>query len=159
MAVAKLFANQGLVLQGRYAFGVAEQVVGYTPRHSEAGMELAYFITPSIRVFGSASGRLAHNGIDVTLQSRFTLPPEVWLAHDRVSRLNELNLGGGTAISISESIDIFGAFTRTVAGRNAHAIDRGISIGMAWSFRRAVAPRTTSRESSLAKCLCQKAGQ
>ncbi len=159
VTVGKLFANQGLVLQGRYAFGVAERVVGFTPLHSEAGAELAYFLTPAIRVFGSASGRLGHNGIDLTLQSRAVLPPQIWLNHDRVSRIDELNVGGGAAFSVSESIDLFGAFSRTVAGRNTHAVDRGISVGMAWSFRRSGAARTSSRENSLAKCLCQKAGE
>ena len=76
------------------------------------------------------------------------------------ARESYLNVGGGAAFSLSDSIDLFGGFTTTVWGRNTHAVNRGLSLGMAWGFGRAGAPAATvaaRRESALIKCLCQKA--
>ena len=84
-----------------------------------------------------------------------------------------MNVGGGTSISLTESIDLFGAFMKQIAGRNGHKIDRAVSLGITWSFRRQTledivpvtappaAPQTaalTPARKSLLRCLCQKAG-
>ena len=56
--------------------------------------------------------------------------------------------------------DLFIAYTRTVTGRNTHATDRGLSLGMSWSFGRAQGGETLasrdSRQGSLVRCLCEK---
>jgi hypothetical protein len=46
----------------------------------------------------------------------------------------------------------------TVAARNVHAIDHGVSVGLSWSFSTARARdrAIASTEHSLVKCLCEK---
>ncbi len=88
--------------------------------------------------------------------------------------MNYVNLGGGFAYSITDSLDMFGSFLREVAGRNGHVLNRGITLGASWSFSRrskgdttagAGAPSrqyagmtTAKRETSLGRCICQKSG-
>ena len=56
-------------------------------------------------------------------------------------------------------MDLFGAFTTTVQGRNTHAVSRGLSIGVSWSFGLEDDTTLTSRNrqtKSLARCVCEK---
>jgi hypothetical protein len=46
---------------------------------------------------------------------------------------------------------------RTVAARNGHLVDRGISLGMSWSFAVRRGDRAIGRSAqSLARCICAK---
>ncbi len=84
-------------------------------------------------------------------------------------------MGAGASYSISDSLDVFGSFSKLVAGRNGHALNRGITVGGSWSFSRrknasdvitASAPAgppsgtletvTARRQGSLVRCICQK---
>lgn len=137
------------------------------PKYSEFALETAYFLGPTFRVFGMASGRYSHSGIDLTRASPQILPFEVFVNHDRITREHVLNLGGGAAMSLSDTIDVFGSYTRTVTGRNTHAVNRGIAVGITWSFDMRRTGETTSaqmreasaREESLVRCLCEKRGR
>jgi hypothetical protein len=75
------------------------------------------------------------------------------------------------AVSLTESVDVFGSFSRVVAGRNGHALNRGITVGASWGFSRkkaasdvitaagtAPATETARREGTLLRCICQKSG-
>ena len=158
ISVARLFADLGLVVQGRYAYGVAERVVQIVPQHSEGAIEVGYFVTPAVRVFAQGSGRVGHTGIDLTPQSSQLLPFDVFRHHDRIAREHALHVSAGTAVSITESLDLFASYMTTVAGRNTHAVNRGLSFGLAWSFRRSGGSITRASRSVLARCLCEKTG-
>jgi hypothetical protein len=154
-------ADLGLVVQGRYSLAFSEGVLDQSRRYSAASIEAAYFLTPSVRLLAMTSSRIGHTGIDLRPDSGRVLPAEVFFHHDQISRESYLNLGGGAAISLTDTWDLFGSFTTTVTGRNTHAVDRGISLGLAWSFGGPAAFARASRdarEGTLVKCLCQKAG-
>jgi hypothetical protein len=172
----------GMFVQGRYGFAVVEETVGIRPNYSSGDVEVGYFVTPSVRVFGMAAGRYSLDGIDLPIPpiARVVLPPEQLLNHDRIVREHFLNLSAGASVSLTESVDLFGAFMKQVTGRNTHEISRGISVGMSWAFKRqrndeAATSAPSQRPSpapiaaepgvdpgaakrSLLRCLCQKAG-
>jgi hypothetical protein len=157
VSVAKLFAAQGLFVQGRYAFGVGKRVEGILPQHSEAQVEVGYFVTPTVRVMALAAGRASYNGIAWFPTMRRDLPWELWSNHDRLSSESFLNLGGGAAIALSDSLDLFGSFIATKAGANTHRVNRGITTGLSWSFRRrGPVDVAGGGERTLLKCLCEK---
>jgi hypothetical protein len=149
----------GLFVQGRYAYGIAEKFIDISHNRSNVDLELGYFVTPKLRVLGLSTARVTHGGIDLPLNP-FTLPPFELLYHDRIMREDFLNFGGGAAFALSENLDLFGSMLHTVVGRNGHPIDRGLSLGLSWSFStargkdRAIA----SAEHSLSKCMCEKRG-
>ena len=107
----------------------------------------------------SASGRIGHTGIDLPVNGAL-LTPDQFLHHDQISRESFFNVGGGTAITLTDTTDLFVAYSRTVTGRNTHATDRGLSIGMSWSFGRPGGNETLAsrdgRQGSLVRCLCEK---
>jgi hypothetical protein len=147
----------GLFVQGRYAFAVVERHIDINTNRSNAGVEIGYFVTPRLRLLALGAGQLSHGGIDIVPNARVRLPAEQFLYHDAITRINFLNLGAGAAYSVSEKIDVYASMIRTVAARNGHIIDRGLSLGMSWSFSTRRGDRAISRaEQSLARCVCAK---
>jgi hypothetical protein len=173
--VAKLFTRgvPGMFVSGRYGYGFVERVADIKHNRSVGDLELGYFLTPSLRAFGMANAQRTHGGIDFPAGGLPAVPLAYKQVHDVIQRVNYLNLGGGVAYSINDSVDVFGSFLRLAAGRNGHALNRGITLGASWSFSRhskagvaagAGAPAseyvrlTAKREGSLGRCICQKSG-
>jgi hypothetical protein len=177
---AKLFDRglPGLFISGRYGFGFVEKVVDISHNRSLADLEVGYFFTERLRAFTMANAGYTHGGIDFPEGGPFALPPQYQFNHDQIQRVHHLDLGAGASFSITDSFDVFGSFSRLVAGRNGHALDRGVTIGASWSFSRkkssevvtnaappspsnaaaATEPVTGRREGSLLRCICQKSG-
>ncbi len=125
---------------------------------SDFDLELGYFATPKLRLLALGSARLTHGGIDMPPNARVNLPAIQFLYHDQIQREQFLNLGGGAAFALNDRVDLFGSLIHTAAARNGHAIDRGLSLGLSWSFSTSRGKdRAIAREDrSLAKCLCEK---
>jgi hypothetical protein len=159
VSIGRLFAELGLVVQGQYAINISQSALDFARRYSTASFESAYFVTPRLRVIGTTSGRIGHTGIDLPVNGAL-LPPDQFLHHDQISRESFFNVGAGAAVTLTESTDLFFGYTRTLTGRNTHATDRGLSLGLSWSFGRRggddpLASRD-SREGSLVRCVCEK---
>jgi hypothetical protein len=158
-SVGRLFAELGLVVQGRYALNISEGVLDRPRRYSQLSLEGAYFVTPSLRVLAMTAARIGHTGIDLYPDSGRVLPFEIFMHHDQISRESFTNVGGGAAYSLSDTVDVFGSFTMTVHGRNTHAVNRGISLGVSWSFGDSANKplmSTDARKRSLIRCVCEK---
>ena len=73
-----------------------------------------------------------------------------------------LDFGGGLQVSLTNSLDVFGSFMTTTAGRNSHALARGLTVGASWSFGGGMPPLVASAgtdaepKAVLVRCLCQK---
>jgi hypothetical protein len=156
-------------VQARYSYSFAERIAGIHHDRSNLDLEVGHLITPKVRAFVIGAGQTTHGGIDTPDAGWRAMPPELAPHHDRVARLQMLDVGGGVQVSVSRSVEVFGSYVKTLAGRNAHALSRGITIGASWSFgRRApslVASSSgngndddegTGARESLIKCLCQK---
>ena len=177
--------NIGLVLQnyienkkrflgiGNYTedgFAFMEKTLDIRPNSSNLDVELGYFVSPRLRVFGMAAGHYSHDGIDLPVPpiARVTLTPEELIHHDQIVQEHFFNLGVGTSFSLTESLDLFGSYVKQMAGRNTHEVDRALSIGLSWRFKRGktedlsavTAPPAPVGEQnarkSLVRCLCQK---
>jgi hypothetical protein len=161
----------GLFISGRYGFGFVEKVLDISHNRSLGNLEVGYFFNSRFRAFTMANAGLTHGGIDFPSNGMGGLPVEYRPAHDQIQRVNYLEVGLGGAFSMSDSLDVFGSYSTQVAGRNGHSLDRGITVGISWGFRRktpgesaaATAPsseapdaETEKREGSLLRCICQK---
>ena len=160
VSAGRLFAELGLVLQGQYALNFSQGALDYSRRFSTASVESAYFLMPRLRLMAVASGRFGHTGIDLPVNAA-SLTPEQFQHHDQISRESFFNVGGGFAVSLNDTTDLFLAYTRTITGRNTHATDRGLSVGMSWSFGRPGGGNEPlasqdARQGSLVRCLCEK---
>ena len=125
----------GVYLQSRYSFGVVEQNVNVRPNHSNLDLELGYFVTSPLRVFMLIAGQVSHAGIDVPRNARVVLTEEQFEHHDQIDRIHYLKVGGGACFDLTDSVAVFGSLSTQVAGRNGHQMNRGISLGLTWSFR------------------------
>lgn len=127
----------GLFLQTRYSFGFVEENVNERPNHSNLDVELGYLVTPALRVFVLGTGQLSHGGIDVMHPDvvRLFLNLDQIAHHDQIDKVNYLKVGAGASFELTDSLGVYGAFSKQVAGRNGHEVSRAISLGMTWSFR------------------------
>ncbi len=156
VSAAKLLDSvaAGLFVQGRYLFGVTEKVLDIPHNRSILSLEVGYFLTPRLRLLGLSTGQLTHGGVDAPAPTDNVLFPQ----HDRITRDEFINVGGGAGFSLSGKVDLFGSIIHTVDARNIHAIHRGVLFGVSWSFdtRRAADRALASAEHSLIRCLCEK---
>jgi hypothetical protein len=146
-----------MFVQGRYAFGFAEELAGHRPNRSYMDIEAGYFLTASIRAFGIVTAHHAHGGVNYPPAG--ALGPALFPYHDRIAAENMINAGGGFGFGAGESFDFFASLVRTVSGRNGHALDYGATFGMTWTFKKGVeaaAALANRPEGSLVKCACQK---
>jgi hypothetical protein len=166
---AKLFDRglPGLFVSGRYGYGFVEKVLDVSHNRSAGDLEVGYFFSSRFRAFTMVNAGYTHGGIDFPPNGLAGLPPEYRFNHDQIQKVHHLNMGGGAAYSITDSFDVFGSFSRLVAGRNGHALNRGITVGASWSFSRKKSgdgvasnapPAEGRREGSLIRCICQKSG-
>ena len=146
----------GLFVQGTYSYGFTQQVLDIAHNRSVIDVEAGYFVTPKLRALFLGSGQITHGGIDATFELAFD--PVLFPVHDQITKDNFLNLGGGVAYSLNDRLDIFGSLIHTVAVRNIHAIDYGLSFGLSVSFstRHGKDRAIASAEDSLSRCLCEK---
>jgi hypothetical protein len=145
-------------IQARYGYSFAQRIVGVHHDRSNLDLEIGYFVTPAVRIFALGAGQKTHGGIDLPDAGWRSLPPDQGPHHDRIARVDMLDAGGGVQISLTKSIEVFGSYMTTLAGRNGHALERAITIGASWSFERGGdllgTPADTGQ--SMVKRLCQK---
>lgn len=147
----------GMFVQGRYAYGIQERFLDISHNRSMYSLETGYFATPDVRVFGMISGQVTHGGVNAGPNAGLT--PAQSLIHDRITRENFLNLGGGIGWAINETIDVFGSYTKQVSALNTHVLDRGILIGASIRLQKSSLERgiiNLSAGNRLARCACQK---
>lgn len=152
--------TSGLFVQGRYSYSFVQRTVGVRPNHSNADLELGYFITPSLRVIVLGNAQVSHGGIDLLPreQAVLVLTPEQRRHHDQIDRVNYLKVGIGASVDLTDQLGIFASYGRQVAGRNGHEMKRAVSVGMSWSFGSSISTDLAASQARLARCACQKAG-
>ena len=147
-------------VQARYSYSFAETIAGIDHGRSSLDLEAGYFVQHNLRVFVISSGQKTHGGIDTPDAGWRALPPALGPHHDRLARLEMLDVGGGVQLSLTSRIDLFGSFMRTLAGRNAHALSRGITVGASWGFGGRIKSMSLGDApeppDGLPRCLCQK---
>jgi hypothetical protein len=147
-------------VQTRYSYAFAETIAGIDHSRSSLDVEAGYFVRHDLRVFLMGAGQKTHGGIDTPDAGWRALPPELGPHHDRLARLEMLDVGAGAQFSLTPRIDLFGSFIRTLAGRNAHALSRGVTIGASWSFGGQIKSMSLGDApeppDGLPRCLCQK---
>lgn len=150
----------GMFVQARYGYGIQERFLNFSHNRSVYSAESGYFATPDIRVFGMVSGQVTHGGLNLSPTARLTWPAAQWRNHDRITRENFLNLGAGVGWSINETVDVFGSYTKAIAARNTHVLDRGLVFGASIRLQRSAQERgivSASAGNRIARCACQKA--
>ena len=109
-----------------------------------------------VRILALGVGQISHGGVRFTRNFPYDLSSGELVNHDRISRVNSFNFGGGAQVSLSQSVDLFGSIVHTASMTNGHAQKYGVTTGVSWSFHRGAQAKgaVASKRTTLAKCLC-----
>lgn len=140
----------GSYLEVTYAYAFVEQVenIDLNLDRSHMGMELGYFLTPSLAMRLLATGHYTHGGL--VFRTPANLPPELFAHHDQIGKTSSVKLGGGLGYALTGSTEVYASYIRSVYGRGGHKIDHGLSFGVTRSFspeqilRKVFPPKSTS---------------
>jgi hypothetical protein len=149
-------------IQGRYAFGVVQEVAHVTPKRSYAEFQFGYVLSRHVSVQASTVWTHSHNGIDF-LNGLFpgNLTEEYYLNHDRISKISLLDLGASLSYSINRKTNVFVGWGRSIAGANTHLRAIVLTTGVTRTFtgrtheeKASALPSTESRRTLV--CTCAK---
>lgn len=117
--------------QAQLSHAFVQKVAGIRANRTRVDVEVGHAVTPRLALTFSENLKLTHDGLDFPYAG---LTTELSRNHDRLSRNNTLNLGGGFTFALSESLDVFGAVSKLVWGQNVHA-HWGYGVGLNWHFQ------------------------
>jgi len=122
-------------VQGRYAFGMVQEVAHVAPKRSYAEFQFGYILNRHLSFQASTVWTHSHNGIDY-INGVFPndLTDEQYLNHDRISRLNLLDVGGSTTYAITRKTSLFAGWGRSIEGTNTHLRAIVLTVGVTKSF-------------------------
>jgi hypothetical protein len=122
--------------QTQYSYSVSEEFMRIRPHRNRFNGELGYFLTRRLAVRTLALSQVMTNGLEVPHDYPVRTPDNpLWRQHDRISRVDFVNVGGGVSCSLTNRVDIFGSVLTMPWGTNGHALKTGASLGINWTFR------------------------
>ncbi len=116
-------------VQVRGAVGATPQLNDFSAVRSTIDLDGGYAIASRLTVRGLLGWQFRIKGPLAP-----ELPDSLWLDHDRYIVGNSFNAGGGTTISLTRSIDIYGVWVSTLSGKNGAHAARSLAVGASWSF-------------------------
>jgi len=119
-------------LEGRYAFGWAQQINDIPFTRSMMDLEFGHMTTSRLTLRALINWQIRHDGPAVSELL------DDWEDHDRFIAPSFLNLGGGGTVMVNRSLDIYAVVLGTVRGSNGAHRGRLIAAGMSWGFGRGV---------------------
>jgi hypothetical protein len=121
--------------QAQYSYAVVQSFMNFRPNKNRANGEFGYFLSDRLSLRALALSQVTEGGLDFNDFHHRVPADRLWRQHDRISRTDVLNLGGGAAFALTRNLDVFGSLLHTVWGRNGHALYSGLTVGVSWSFR------------------------
>lgn len=126
----------------RYTYSFVQRLLGIKLDRSSADFEVGYSVTPIVSVRGLASWSHTHGGLPY---SRTEQDPFLFFAHDRLLASRSWHVGGGTTISLTDSMDLDAAIVSLLSGASTH-YGAGITIGLTWHFLPAPDAQPSARQ-------------
>ncbi|HEU4386629.1 MAG TPA: hypothetical protein VFV34_02445 [Blastocatellia bacterium] len=125
----------------RYSYAILGRFDSVKLNRSNAECEVGWFATRSLSVRFISTFQKAHGGIITPLESH--LDPHERVFHDRITRANFIDLGGGVGFAVNRHFGIHAAYLTNVYSRNNHAAG-GFLAGISWNFSRRLGFAQTS---------------
>ena len=122
--------------QTQYSYSISEEFMNIRPHRNRFNGEFGYFLTPRLAVRALALSQVMSNGLEVPKDYPVRTPDNpLWRQHDRISRVDFIDVGVGVSYSLTRSVDVFGSLLTMPWGTNGHALKTGASFGISWTFR------------------------
>jgi len=127
---------RNVYFQTQYSYSLAEEFMNIRPHRNRFNGEFGYILSARLAVRALALSQLMTNGLEVPNDYPVRTPDNpLWRQHDRISRVDFVNVGGGLSYSVSRSVDVFGSLLTMPWGTNGHALKTGAAFGISWAFR------------------------
>jgi hypothetical protein len=120
-------------VHGRYIYSFVESLVNVSMNRSLVEIEGGYAITPTVTARGLATWSHTHGGVPFSEAYKDVL---LFLVHDRLLASRYWHAGGGATVSLTDSLDLDGAFVTFVSGSDTH-YGHGATVGLTWRFNTA----------------------
>jgi hypothetical protein len=121
--------------QVAYSYAIAEEFMNIRPKRNRFNGEFGHFLTPRLAVRALALSQVMTTGLEIPRDYPVRTPNNpLWRQHDRISRVDFVDLGGGVSYNLTRSLDIFGSLITMPWGTNGHALKTGASLGISWTF-------------------------
>ena len=117
----------------RLSYAVVKHFAGFNVNHTNAEWEVGWLARKTLALRFIGAWQVNQGGLE--FPPGIVLTPEQFLIHDRVAKVDYLQLGGGITLSLSRMFDIHAGYAKTVSARNTHG-DGGIILGLSWRFSR-----------------------
>lgn len=137
-------------IHAKYAYSFVERAYDEFLNRSAAEFEVGYAVTPLVSVRALAAWAQSHGNLHwpEAYNRGFGLDgrpanPELLLDHDRLLASRYWHLGGGTTVSLTDSIDLDAAVVGYVSGADTH-YGLGASFGITWRLANAAPPTPPS---------------
>jgi hypothetical protein len=117
-------------IHGRYVYSFVESLVNVSMNRSLVEIEGGYGITPTVTARGLATWSHSHGGVPFSKAYDDVL---LFLVHDRLLASRYWHVGGGATVSLTDSLDLDGAFVTFLSGSDTH-YGHGATIGLTWRF-------------------------
>ncbi len=115
-------------VQGSYGYSFVEKVAGISHDRSRAGLEVGYFLTPTLGVRALGSWQKAHGGLDISP----SLPAALFPYHDQASAESYVSAGLGVFLFADPSggplRDVRPYLARPQRAQNGRWLDLGSQL-------------------------------
>jgi hypothetical protein len=151
-------------VQGRYGFGMLQEVDHIALKRSYLESQLGYLVSHRLSLQGSMVANHSHNGIDfINGLYPNNLPEDQYLNHDRISRVNLLDVGASTTYSVTRKTNLFVGWGRSITGTNTHLRAIVLTVGVTQNFtgrsreeKASVLPYAESKKALVCTCAQSK---
>jgi hypothetical protein len=149
-------------VQGRFAFGSVQEIAHVSPKRTYGEMQLGYLLSRRLSLQGSTVWTHSYNGIDFDINLfPGNLTTEQYLNHDRISRVNLLDVGASSTFAVTRKTNLFVGWGHSISGTNTHLRSIVLTAGVTKTFvgrsreeRASVMPSGESKQALV--CTCAK---
>jgi hypothetical protein len=121
-------------VHARYSYAILNRFDDINLNRSDADFEVGWFANGRLSFRFIADLQKTHGGLATPLDQPHLDEHEIEF-HDRITRSNYVNLGGGIGFSVNRSFGMHAAYLANVYARNTHA-HGGLVVGISWNFSR-----------------------
>jgi hypothetical protein len=128
-----------MVIQGRYSYSFVERILGIPHNESNAAWEIDYFLSRRLTLLQLGTWQHIHGGIqwpvEFAADASRVFTPEQLPHHDQLLATRHLDMGGGLAVTASNSMILYAGAVTSLRYENGHRTFLGLNLGVYYTFK------------------------
>jgi hypothetical protein len=121
--------------QVAYSYSISEEFMNIRPNRNRLNGEFGHFVTPRLAMRALALSQFMTTGLEIPKDFPVRTPTNpLWRQHDRISKVDFFDIGGGLSYNVTRSMNVFASLLTMPWGTNGHALRTGATFGVSWTF-------------------------